>query len=85
MEDHEEHYLGARAVVRGTVQGGPVDGDEFALPASVTSHGVLQDAVVSLCISGIWHEYELQSEEAGNNQLVYVGQRARSWVGDRTH
>lgn len=28
-------------------------GDEFALPASSTTHGVLQDA--SLCIRGIWH------------------------------
>lgn len=75
MEDEQEHYLGARAVVRGVVQGGPVDGDAFALPASATSHGVLQDAVVSLCISGVWHEYQLQSGETGDNLLVYVGQR----------
>ena len=78
MEDQAEQYLGARAVVRGTVQGGPAGGDEFALPASVTSHGVLQDAVVGLCIGGIWHEYEPLSGEAGENQPVYVGQRAKS-------
>lgn len=63
--------------IPGRVNAGPLDGNTFHFPGG---EGGIQGVVVSVCIGGTWHVYELRpSAELSDptNRLEYRGVQTR--------